>query len=279
MAIPLAYQKIIDEGRVLLSNWQSRRLVQSVSDFSKASSDVSAVIYHFGYPENIDAQFPAIKVSLMETWRHCGLMPTTIVTNCVTDSLEAFAETYSPKVNIVINKDLIPGDVESMSLDCNANLYKYFDTKYGLIVQNDGFPLQTGFEKFLGKYDYIGAPFVRHNFITNLTGLSRNYAVGNGGFSLRSKEICEQASYFWNKRYSSWFSKKSRFTKEDAFYCCVLPILEPSYRKAMRFAPIDEALSFSFDALYDREPSELPFGFHGPAAFRFFVQKGWIKDS
>lgn len=276
MAIPLAYQKIIEEGRVLLSDWQSRRLAQPIPSFGEAVSQLSTVVYHFGNPAVIDSQFTAIQASLLETWRHCGIMRTTIVTNCVTQMLEAFAEKYSPYIKITFNQELIPGDVESMSIDCNANLHKYFDTEYVLVVQNDGFPLREGLDCFLGKYDYIGAPFVRHNLITNITGLSRNHAVGNGGFSLRSKEICQQASYFWKKRYSSWFSKNSRFTKEDAFYCCVLPILEPSYRRVMKFASIEEALSFSFDALYDRTPNNLPFGFHGPAAFRFFVKKGWV---
>jgi hypothetical protein len=48
MAIPIAYQKIIEEGRVLLSDWQSRRLAQPIPSFGEAVSQLSTVIYHFG---------------------------------------------------------------------------------------------------------------------------------------------------------------------------------------------------------------------------------------
>lgn len=276
MSIPAAYQKEIAEGRSLLAPWQANRLTMPYPSIPPCRYAITAVIYHFGIPELIDSQFPAIKCAILETWRHCGMMRTAVVSNAPSRTLEAFAEQHSPNVVIVKNTALVPGDVESMSLDCNTNLHKYFDTDFALIIQNDGFPLQQGIDRFFGKYDYIGAPFVRHNLVTNLTGLSRKHAVGNGGFSLRSKRICDQASYYWTKRYSQLFSKTSRFTKEDAFYCCVLPVLERTYRKEMRFAPIDEALAFSYDALYDREPERLPFGFHGPAAFKLFRKKGWI---
>lgn len=276
MSIPAAYLKTIAEGRDMLSAWQADRLAKPGHQFYRSDKRISAVIYHFGTPELIDSQFPAIKCAILETWSQCGKMRTAVVTNFPTPLLEAFAGQFSPDVAIIKNDALVPGDVESMSVDCNANLYRYFDTEFALIIQNDGFPLQQGLERFLGKYDYIGAPFVRHNVFTNLTGLSKNHAVGNGGFSMRSKRICEQASYYWNKRYSSFLAKASRFTKEDAFYCCVLPVLQRAYRKEMRFAPIDEALAFSYDALYDREPERLPFGFHGPAAFLAFCRKGWI---
>ncbi len=276
MPTPSSYLNSNAEGRSLLSAWQAKRLKKPYPHFNHGDDSISAVIYHFGKPELIDSQFPAIQCSILETWRHCGIMQTTIITNSPTPLLEAFASAYSPNVTIFHNNCLIPGDLTSMSVDCNANLHRYFDTEFALIIQNDGFPLQVGINRFLGKYDYVGAPFVRHNLLTNITGLSRRHAVGNGGFSLRSKTICEQASYYWNKRYSTILPKDNRFTREDAFYCCLLPILERSFRKSMRFASVDEALDFSFDALYDREPERLPFGFHGPAAFKLFHEKGWI---
>ncbi len=276
MPIPLAYPKLVIEGRKLLASWQAGRLVQPIPPFRRADSRVSAVIYHFGVPERIDSRFPAIKCSILETWRHCGIMRTTIVTNFPTPILERFAEEFSPNVFIMRNDALVPGDLPSMSIDCNANLHRYFDSDFVLVIQNDGFPLREGLERFLGDYDYIGAPFVRHTFLTNITGFSRRHAVGNGGFSLRSKRICEQASYHWHKRYAHILPPENRFTREDAFYCCLLPILERAYRRTMCFAPVEEALAFSFDALYDQMPTEKPFGFHGPAAFLAFREKGWV---
>jgi hypothetical protein len=59
-------------------------------------------------------------------------------------------------------------------------LYKYTDSEFILIVQWDGFVIDAGAwsDDFL-HYDYIGAPWVG----------SETVAVGNGGFSLRSRKL------------------------------------------------------------------------------------------
>lgn len=61
-------------------------------------------------------------------------------------------------------------------------LYKYFDTSHVLTVQHDGYCLsgEAWNPDFL-EYDFLGAPWIyEHN---------RN--IANGGFSLRSKRLCE----------------------------------------------------------------------------------------
>lgn len=60
------------------------------------------------------------------------------------------------------------------------DLTKYFDTKYVLVIQHDGYVLngKSWREEFL-DYDYIGAPWLYTD--------GKN--VGNGGFSLRSKKL------------------------------------------------------------------------------------------
>jgi hypothetical protein len=61
-------------------------------------------------------------------------------------------------------------------------LYKYVDTEYLLIFQNDGFILNPfGWRKEFWEYDYIGAPWLYYD----------EHNVGNGGFSLRTRRLME----------------------------------------------------------------------------------------
>lgn len=59
-------------------------------------------------------------------------------------------------------------------------LWKYVETSHALVVQSDGYILngEAWNPEFL-EYDYIGAPWLPSN------------AVGNGGFSLRSRKLLE----------------------------------------------------------------------------------------
>jgi hypothetical protein len=66
-------------------------------------------------------------------------------------------------------------------------LNKYVNKDFVLVVQHDGFIVNPSkwTDEFL-RYDYIGAPWypsqVHHN---------KEHLVGNGGFSLRSKRLCD----------------------------------------------------------------------------------------
>jgi hypothetical protein len=83
----------------------------------------------------------------------------------------------------------------------------------------------------------------------------------NGGFSLRSHNLCEFAAYHWNKTYSS--IGDCRAASEDIFYTQTLPKKEPSFRRQFNLPTTQEALSFSWDALVPIQiPNKLPFGFH-----------------
>lgn len=63
--------------------------------------------------------------------------------------------------------------------------YKYVDTEYALIFQNDGFILNpfAWKDQFL-RYDYIGAPWWYDD----------DCNVGNGGFSLRTRALMEHVA-------------------------------------------------------------------------------------
>lgn len=257
-----------------LSCWQRDRLpyLRQVEYVSAVTDQVTIVAYHFWDESRVDAQFDYLECAILESWRHCGRLKTHLVVNRVTPLLEAFAERHSPLVSLSVNDALIPGQINTMSVDCNSNLHRYFDTEYVLVVQNDGFPLRTGLTDFVGRYDYIGAPYVRRIVLNRALGLWPRFAVGNGGFSLRSKKICERASYYWRRRFR-WMPTTSRFVNEDVFYCFALPVFCPEVRRSIVYASIGEASRFSYDHLTGEGVGTLPFGFHGQAAFKYLVDK------
>ena len=108
------------------------------------------------------------------------------------------------------------------------NLHKYIDTKYVLCVQDDGFIINPNAwtDDFL-QYDYIGAPWCR--------GV---YRVGNGGFSLRSKNLLDLLKL-------DEMDYKNREEPEDVFICSTMrPSLEI---RGIKFAPPNVAAKFSIE--------------------------------
>ena len=120
-------------------------------------------------------------------------------------------------------------------------LHKYIKTDFVLIVQWDGWIINKDAwnPKFL-DYDYIGAVWPWH---------PEGFRVGNGGFSLRSKVLCELTA-------EPEFVYKDR--NEDDLICHINR--DYLVRNQVRFAPEELARQFSFE----RELSNVPsFGFHG----------------
>lgn len=134
-----------------------------------------------------------------------------------------------------------------------SNINKYFDTKYMLMIQDDGYILnpQLWTNEFL-EYDYIGAPWPKSFF-----GGCHYILQGNGGFSLRSKR-------FVNKLKTLIFEWESLGKPpEDVFSCvCMRSILEG---QGFRWAPLDIAKRFSTEwpipELASTDGSD-SFGFH-----------------
>lgn len=87
-------------------------------------------------------------------------------------------------------------------------LHKYFTTSHALIVQWDGYALnaESWTPRFL-DYDYIGPIWAQWK------------RVGNGGFSLRSKKLCEVASQLFPNESAhpedNWLCWKHRTTLES----------------------------------------------------------------
>lgn len=233
---------------------------------------VTILSYYFRSKNVDDAGFLPLEHAIRETWKHCGCLNTVIVSNERLPSVAAFAA-KNINVEIQVEPSLIPGNIQTMSDDCNGKLYSRFSTPYVLIIQEDGYPLRQGLEEFVGKYDFIGAPYIRDIWWKNLICSLCGYWVQNGGFSLRSKRICEEAARLWNEKYSR-ILKGSPFAAEDLFYTQFLPRRERSYRRSFRLATNRESLLFSWDAIVPiPRPKKLPFGFHRKVSLAHLKEK------
>ena len=173
-------------------------------------------------------------------------------------------------------------------------LYKYIDTDYALIIQDDGYVInpQCWRQDFL-NYDYIGAAWntptskkanVTQDIVSiqnqlldpNLSHLHTSQAnfyqiiemvsfrdpfgnlieVGNGGFSLRSKKLLELPSKL-NIPWRWYYG----YCNEDGFISVYnRHILESN---GCKFAPVDIAILFSHETEFEETKGIVPFGFHG----------------
>jgi hypothetical protein len=145
---------------------------------------------------------------------------------------------------------------------CINELYKYVDTEFVLLFQNDGFILNPEHwsDDFL-NYDYIGAPWPSYE----------ESRVGNGGFSLRSKKFLNTTKdlvYLDNVGLSG-----GSFTPEDHLLCRYY--YNYLIKVGIKFAPIDIAIRFSFEQFIPEYPfwnNDMSLGFHG------LFQAGWDND-
>ena len=93
--------------------------------------------------------------------------------------------------------------------------------------------------------------------------------VSNGGFSLRSKRICEAASFWWQEKY--YKLHPSELTVEDLYYTQTLPLRHPSYRMKFKIADNRTALRFSYDDIVTQPLEEKPMGFHRASTFETII--------
>ena len=150
-------------------------------------------------------------------------------------------ESSNPNV-VKINPVVSHSEYSSFIIEKMAD---YIETDFALLIQHDGFILNSNAwdDAFL-DYDYIGAPLWEEG----------RYIVGNGGFSLRSKKllkIIKESKYKITNDYP-----------EDWFISVVMR--QDLESKGIRFAPIEIAQKFSFEA-NDNGGVEWggQFGFHG----------------
>ena len=137
-------------------------------------------------------------------------------------------------------------------------LHEYIDTKFALIVQNDGYVVnpEQWSNEFL-DYDYIGAPWpLPHDNFSFRDPEGNIQRVGNGGFSLRSKKLLGLAKEL-NLEWKSYFG----FYHEDGFFSCHNRKIYEQH--GCKFAPIEVASRFSHETLIPENYGIIPFGFHG----------------
>lgn len=127
------------------------------------------------------------------------------------------------------------------------------ETSHALIVQTDGFVYNdSNWNNDWLEYDYIGAPWLpdpNHRWpgYPNITPETR---VGNGGFSLRSRNLMMEARQFALR-------EPLPIELEDAYICRTLgPALQ---EKGYKFAPVEVAEKFSGENVMLKDQ----FGFHG----------------
>ena len=250
--------------------------VEPFGQHGTVNAAVTVLAYHFWKREGYEAAFAGVQHAIEETWRHCGALKTVLVVNERQSCVDNFAAAH-PNVEVQEEPSLVPGDIHTMSIDCNSKLYARFKTPYVLIVQNDGYPLRPGLGDFVGRYDFIGAPYVRNSWWKNLVCRMFNCWTQNGGFSLRSRRICEAAAKLWNEKYHALGQCVN--SSEDIFYTQFLPLHDHTYRRTFRLATNRESLCFSWDAIVPiPRPKELPLGFHGEKSL-FALQREYVQDA
>lgn len=260
-----------------LQDWQWNRL-ETVhygrTDYGQGPLDLTVLTYYWGADSSSpDTPFYRVESALRETWLRCGMVKSVIVTDRRTAKLQSFSEQF-PSVEIQVEPSLVAGNLYTMSADCDGHLVERFSTPYLMIVQDDGFPLRTGVEAFLGQWDYIGAPYVRDRFLPRLAARALNLWTMNGGFSIRSHRICELAARYWRETYHAFGDCHA--VGEDAYYTETLVLRQRDYRRQMRLADNRSAIRFAWDSLVPFDVQTLPFGFHRASTFERLYASGLI---
>ena len=261
-----------------LNAWKRARLDEDrVIGFhrKKGRSDVTVVAYAFAPCERMHDCVDSIEFALRETYRHCGMLRTTLVVNQMTERLESLKSEFGSEFRIDVDESLVPGDIVGFSRNMIKTLPDRFDTPYVLNVHPDGFPLRNGLDDFVGKWDYIGGPWnIANDDLLTKALLSRNDGSGNGGFALRTRKICEIGAVAYKRFWK--IIPDCYLLYEDIFFTRFLTRWQPGYAKSVALAPRSESLKFSVSS--ELMPGEclscLPFGFHSWCALRKIQESG-----
>ena len=229
--------------------------------------------------DRFDTRLNGLLGAVLMTWHHCGRVPVTLIVNRVTERLGKMAEEWG--IRLIVEPEFKGGGGNARDLNRNTILHlgDWIDTEYALTFQDHAFPLRSGLEEFLGRWDYIGAPwpFDADDWITRLL-LPRRGHVGNGAFTLRSRNLCDRVAYYYRRHFR--FFPHCYLFNDDYFIGKTLPSWERNFLKEVRIAPPEIAARFSLEnnrSLQD-QIGELPFGFHGPEAFSYLMDKKLVKE-
>lgn len=139
------------------------------------------------------------------------------------------------------------------------DLLRHIDTEYVLIIQWDGYVVNPALwsDQFL-LFDYVGARWPHE-----LLNIPAAHAVGNGGFSLRSRTLLEALQ---DPQIVASHPEDTAICRTHREY------LEREH--GIAFAPATVADQFSFEHVEPRGPT---FGFHGQINITRFVDDEAIR--
>ncbi len=258
-------------GRAIISldEWQRAVLpwLRGVDFAPSAVRNVTLLAYFFWDDDRIETKFYTVECAFLCAFRSWGSgIPSVLVSNRETGTMRDFCLRHGVQLQV---DPALRGGVPGMNIDCIRNLHRRFDTEYVVLLQSDGMPVRPGLEGFLGKWDYVGAPWPGHGNWKDWFVYPR-FAVGNGGFCLRSKRICQEAS----KAYGAFWSRLpyTLLVGDDLFYCKTMPFLSRKWRRAFRYPTREEAIGFSVEHIpRGMELAAPPVGFHAEAGFRNYA--------
>lgn len=193
-----------------------------MTDYKPMLSDVSLVC--------VESRYPALALYAIERCRAAATFKECLLLSPVQYDVPDYIQQV--KIGPV-------DSVEAYSHFMVHELGQHFSGSHVLVIQWDSFILNGGFwdPRFL-DYDYVGAPWPH-----------RPVAVGNGGFSLRSKRLCLALQRI---------SIPQAHPEDQAI--CEWHGEQLQREHGIRFAPAMLATDFAFELV---APLRETFGFHG----------------
>jgi hypothetical protein len=197
---------------------------------------------------NIEAAIESMRFSLTKVEFQKSILFTT--ENLCTNEIIIKAQKLNIRLEVISNIS----SISEYSYFILSKLSKYIETKFCLVTQWDSWIIDVNYwdPKFL-NYDYIGAlwPHYKEN------------QVGNGGFSLRSKDLLESAK---------------RLIEENPDY--QIPLIEDDYICREKRSYLEKNFNIKFASAYiankfSCEGNGTPincFGFHSMNNFNFVMQ-------
>lgn len=261
--------------------WQEKNLpiLRTLKFGPPCSRDVTLITNWLWSDERFNTYLDQLLAAVLMTWHTCGRLPVVLMVNRVTPTLQRMSDEWGIGLSVLPHLRGGGGNVRDINRDSILNLADRFETEYALSFQHHAFPLRAGLPAFLGRYDYIGAPWVfgKDDRITRLL-LRHRGDVGNGAFTLRTRRLCETISWYYRRKYK--LLPHCFLVIDDYFIAKTLPSFERKYRETIRIAPAEVAANF---ALEDNETLHSavhanPFGFHGPRAFAQLLREGRVPD-
>jgi hypothetical protein len=144
-----------------------------------------------------------------------------------------------------------PMDVRGYSKFILTELHKYMKQDRVMIVQHDGFIINPdAWIPEMASFDYIGAPWpVRR---------PQPCRVGNGGFSIRSRELQECTAELINSHYRPWLGNN-----EDEYICTSHREYLEEHGFTFASSGLSALFSVEFNSWHHEDNGGVPFGFHG----------------